>query len=35
MPSLSAEDIALALEYLALGGLIGAVIMIIYWPGVV
>lgn len=35
MPSLSAENTALALEYLGLGGLIGAVIIIVYWPGVI
>ena len=35
MPSLSAENAALALEYLALSVLVGAVIMIVYWPEVV
>ena len=35
MPSLSVENAALALEYLALGVLVSAVIMIVYWPEVV
>lgn len=35
MKSLTAENTALAMEYLLIGALIGAVIMIIYWPEVV